>query len=123
MSLSFPTRRSSDLIADLTEKRVMPPWLPDPGAANFTGDLHLSPDEISLFRRWVADGMLEGNASDLPPAPRFNSGWQLGKPDLILHADSSYEVPASGSDVYWNFIFRPPIETTRCIKDIEIHPG
>ena len=110
-------------IADLTEKRVMPPWLPEPGAANFTGDLHLSPDEISLFRKWVAEGMLEGDASDLPPAPRFNSGWQLGKPDLILHADSSYEVPASGSDVYWNFIFRPPIATIRWIKAIEIHPG
>ena len=109
--------------ADLTEKRVMPPWLPGPSDANFAGDLHLSADEISLFRKWVADGMLEGDASDLPPAPRFNAGWQLGKPDLILRADSSYEVPASGSDVYWNFIFRPPITTTRWIKAIEIHPG
>src|SRR5258708_14999219 len=110
-------------IADLTEKRVMPPWLPGPSDANFTGDLHLSADEISLFRKWVADGMLEGDASDLPPGPRFNAGWQLGKPDLILRADSSYEVPASGSDVYWNFIFRPPVATTRWIKAIEIHPG
>jgi Tfp pilus assembly protein PilF len=110
-------------IADLTEKRVMPPWLPGPSDAKFTGDLHLSAGEISLFRKWVADGMVEGDASDLPPAPRFNTGWQLGKPDLILHADSSYEVPASGSDVYWNFIFRPPVATTCWIKAIEIHPG
>ncbi len=110
-------------IADLTEKRVMPPWLPGPSDANFTGDLHLSADEISLFRKWVAHGMMEGDASDLPPAPRFNAGWQLGKPDLIVRADSSYEVPASGSDVYWNFIFRLPIATARWIKAIEIHPG
>ena len=68
--------------ADLTEKRVMPPWLPGPSDANFTGDLHLSADEILLFRKWVADGILEGDASDLPPAPRFNAGWQLGKPDI-----------------------------------------
>ena len=110
-------------IADLTEKRVMPPWLPGPSDANFTGDLHLSADEISLFRKWAADGMMEGDASDLPPGPRFNAGWQLGKPDLILRSDSSYEVPAGGSDVYWNFIFRPPVATTRWIKGIEIHPG
>jgi len=110
-------------IADLTEKRVMPPWLPEPGEGNFTGDLHLSENEISLFRKWVAGGMVEGEASDLPPAPRFNPGWQLGKPDLILHADASYEVPSSGSDVYWNFIFRPKVATTRWIKAIEIHPG
>jgi tetratricopeptide (TPR) repeat protein len=110
-------------MADLTAKRIMPPWLPEPGEAKFTGDLHLSPDEISLFQKWVAEGMPEGETADLPPAPRFNAGWQLGKPDLILHADSSYEVPASGSDVYWNFIFRTPIETTRWIKAIEIRPG
>jgi Tfp pilus assembly protein PilF len=110
-------------IADLTDKRIMPPWLPEPGDAKFTGDLHLSPGEISLFQKWVADGISEGDASDLPLAPRFNSGWQLGKPDLILRADSSYEVPASGSDVYWNFIFRPPVEMTRWIKAIEIRPG
>ena len=110
-------------IADLTEKRIMPPWLPEPGDTKFTGDLHLSTEEISLFQKWVVGGLLEGAASDLPPAPHFNAGWQLGTPDLILHADSFYEVPASGSDVYWNFIFRPPIETTRWIKAIEIRPG
>src|SRR5579859_4090186 len=46
-------------IADLTQKRIMPPWLPEPGEGDFIGDLHLSADEISLFRKWVAGGMLE----------------------------------------------------------------
>src|SRR5262249_24353542 len=62
-------------------------------------------------------------AADLPPAPKFNSGWQLGQPDLIIRADSSFEVPPSGSDVYWNFIFRVPLEKTRYVKAIEIRPG
>jgi tetratricopeptide (TPR) repeat protein len=110
-------------IADLTQKRIMPPWLPEPGDVKFNDDLHLTPDEISLFQKWVTDGLLEGSPADLPPAPRFDGGWQLGTPDLILRADSAYEVPASGSDVYWNFIFRPPIETTRWLKAIEIRPG
>jgi len=110
-------------IADLTEKRIMPPWLPEPGAAQFNDDLHLTPEEISLFRKWVDAGMPEGAPAELPPAPKFNSGWQLGEPDLILRADSSYEIPTSGSDVYWNFIFRVPLEQTRWIKAIEIRPG
>ncbi len=110
-------------IADLTQKRIMPPWLPEPGEFQLQDDLHLTSDEIALFRKWVDDGLPEGASADLPPSPKFNSGWQLGEPDLILRADSSYEIPASGSDVYWNFIFRVPLEQTRWIKAIEIRPG
>jgi tetratricopeptide (TPR) repeat protein len=110
-------------IADVTQKRIMPPWLPEPGEWKFNDDLHLTPEEIALFKKWVDAGMPEGAPADLPPAPRFNSGWHLGEPDLILHAPSPFEVPASGSDVYWNFIFRPPLKKTRWIKAIEIRPG
>ena len=110
-------------IADVTQKRIMPPWLPEPGEFQFNDDLHLSHEEIALFQKWVEAGMPEGAPTDLPPTPKFNAGWHLGQPDLILHADSSFEVPASGSDVYWNFIFRVPLEKTRWIKAIEIRPG
>jgi Flp pilus assembly protein TadD len=110
-------------IADVTQKHIMPPWLPEPGEFQFNDDLHLSAEEIGLFQKWVEAGMPEGAPADLPPAPKFNPGWHLGQPDLILHADSSFEVPASGSDVYWNFIFRVPLEKTRWIKATEIRPG
>ncbi|HET9804002.1 MAG TPA: tetratricopeptide repeat protein [Candidatus Acidoferrum sp.] len=110
-------------IADLTEKRIMPPWLPEPGEFQLNDDLHLTSGEIALFRKWMDAGMPEGAIADLPSAPKFNSGWQLGEPDLILHADASYEIPASGSDVYWNFIFRVPLQETRWVKAVEIRPG
>jgi len=110
-------------IRDVTQKRIMPPWLPEPGEWKFTDDLHLTPEEIALFQKWVEAGMPEGVPATLPPVPHFNPGWHLGEPDLILHTDSSLEVPASGSDVYWNFIFRLPLEKTRWVKAIEIRPG
>ena len=110
-------------IADLTQKRIMPPWLPEPGEWRFNDDLHLSSGEIALFQKWIEAGMPEGAASDLPAPPKFNTGWQLGQPDLIIRADSSFEVPATGSDVYWNFIFRVPLEKTHYVKAIEIRPG
>ena len=110
-------------IADVTQKRIMPPWLPEPGEWKFTDDLHLSGEEIALFQKWVDAGTPEGSTTDLPPAPHFTSGWHLGEPHLILHAESPFAIPASGSDVYWNFIFRVPLEKTRWIKAIEIRPG
>src|SRR6516162_9050119 len=66
-------------IADVTQKRIMPPWLPEPGEWKFNDDLHLSAEEISLFKKWVEEGMPEGAPSDLPPAPRFHPGWHLGE--------------------------------------------
>ncbi|MGA7237549.1 MAG: tetratricopeptide repeat protein, partial [Bryobacteraceae bacterium] len=34
-----------------------------------------------------------------------------------------FTVPASGGDVYWNFVFRPAIVKTRYVRAIEIEPG
>src|SRR5262249_4994697 len=41
----------------------------------------------------------------------------------VLQARTPYTIPPSGSDVYWNFIFRSPVNSARLIKAIEIHPG
>jgi tetratricopeptide (TPR) repeat protein len=110
-------------IAAVTQARIMPPWLPAPGEFKFADELRLTEEQIRVFRRWVEDGEAEGAASDLPPRPRFLPGWQLGKPDLILKAPKPYLLPASGTDQYWNFIFRTPLKETRWLNAIEIRPG
>src|SRR6266478_6342116 len=110
-------------IADVTNRRLMPPWLPSLDGLQFEEDSHLSEEQIALFEKWVADGSPRGDPSQLPPVPKFSSGWQLGKPDLVLKAAAPFSIPASGSDVYWNFIFRSPVNLSRFVKAIEIHPG
>ncbi len=110
-------------IVTVTEKRIMPPWLPDPQAARFADDLRMDDHEIELFRKWVEQGEVEGNATDLPTPPKFAPGWQLGQPDLVLQAEKAFDLPPSGSDVYWNFIFRLPVTATRWARAVEIRPG
>jgi tetratricopeptide (TPR) repeat protein len=116
-------RKFADQIAFITEKRIMPPWLPSPGEPKLSGELRLTDEQIALFREWVKQGAPEGNPADLPPAPRFTPGWQLGPPDAILHAQKPYSVPAQGTDNYWNFIFRTNFPKTRWIRAVEIRPG
>ena len=41
----------------------------------------------------------------------------------MLEAASSFELPASGPDVYWNFIFTPNVTARRWVRAIEIRPG
>lgn len=110
-------------IALVARNRVMPPWLPEPGSPKFSGELRLSNEQIATLQAWVDQGELEGNPADLPPRPAFSAGWQLGKPDVIVRAEKPYQLPASGSDIYWNFVFRNPVHRAVWLKAIEIRPG
>ncbi len=125
----FPLRTYKDAksharqIAAVTQTKFMPPWLPESGELKFADELHLTDQQIALIAKWVEGGAMEGAASDLPPIPNFVEGWQIGKPDLIIKAEKPYLLPAKGTDQYWNFIFRTPVNQTRWLKAMEIRPG
>ena len=108
-------------IADVTHRRFMPPWLPTPGFGEFSGEQRLTDEQIKLISEWVSEGAPEGDGTASPP--EFTEGWQLGPPDLIVEAPSSYTVPASGPNVYWNFVLSPDLKTPRYVRAIEIRPG
>jgi Tfp pilus assembly protein PilF len=110
-------------IADVTKSRTMPPWLPLPQTLKFADEMRLSQDEINLIQTWVAQGEAEGNPADLPPQPKFVEGWRLGEPDLVLKAEKPFILPPQGTDTYWNFIFRLPIQETKWVTAVEIRPG
>jgi len=110
-------------IVAVTRSRFMPPWLPAPGELKFAGEMRLSDHELALIQQWVEQGTIEGSRADLPAQPRFVPGWQLGKPDLIVQAKKPFELPASGTDTYWNFILPIPVQQTRWLKAVEIRPG
>ena len=110
-------------IATVTSKRFMPPWLPEAQELPFADELRLSEEQIAVIQKWVEQGAAEGAPADLPPTPQFVPGWQVGQPDKIIQAEKPYTLPAGGSDMYWNFIFRTPVDRTRWLKAIEIRPG
>ncbi len=110
-------------LAAVTQSRFMPPWLPEPGEFRFADELRLSDAQVALIAKWVEQGTAEGTAAAAPSKPDFVEGWQMGRPDLIIKAEKSYLLPASGADQYWNFIFRTPVHQTRWLKGLEVRPG
>ena len=44
-------------------------------------------EQIDVLQKWVEQGAIEGASDDLPPAPNFVPGWQLGQPDKIIEAE------------------------------------
>ena len=101
----------------------MPPWLPEQQETKFADELRLSDAEINRIVTWVEQGTVEGDAADLPPAPKFVEGWRLGEPDLVLKAEKPFILPPQGTDTYRNFIFRVPIQQTKWVKAVEISAG
>jgi Flp pilus assembly protein TadD/mono/diheme cytochrome c family protein len=115
--------RWSRQIVNVTASRYMPPWLPAPGFGDFAGTRRLSHEQVALIRRWVDSGMKEGDPAEAPTPPHFDTNWQLGKPDLILTIDHPFTLPASGTDVFRNFVFRYTLNDTHFIRAVEIRPS
>jgi tetratricopeptide (TPR) repeat protein len=118
-------KKRAKQIAAVTASRYMPPWLPDdlPAPHTFVGARRLSDEQIKLLQQWADAGALEGDAADLPAAPKFNAGWQLGQPDLIVKMPQAYTLAASGTDVFRNFVIPVPVTATRYVRAVEILPG
>src|SRR5215831_589085 len=116
-------KRHGREIAAVTQRRYMPPWLPEPGFGEFEDERRLTDAQIRTIGRWAASGAPEGPQSAARPAPSFQSDWQLGPPDLIVTAAKPFPVPAEGPDVFWNFVLSPGLSDTRYVQAIEIRPG
>jgi hypothetical protein len=52
-------------------ERRMPPWGAVKGFGDFRNDMALPQDQIELIANWVEGGAPEGDAKDLPAAPKF----------------------------------------------------
>jgi hypothetical protein len=76
--------------------RDMPPWHADPKHGEWANDRRMSQKDIDTIAAWVNQGAKEGNPKDLPPAPKFATGWQIGEPDAVFYMPEEYTVPADG---------------------------
>jgi hypothetical protein len=114
-------KKRAQQIAAVTRSRYMPPWLPQQGFGDFADERRLSADQIRIISDWVAQGAPEGAPEAASPSAA--DGRTMGSPHLVIEAQSSFTVPASGPDVYWNFVFRPDIDRTRYVNSVDIRPG
>lgn len=114
--------RAKTLVA-VAADRTMPPWKAEPGYGRFHDERRLSDREIAVIRAWVAAGAPEGDAGDLPPAPAFADGWQLGTPDLVVKMPEPFTVPAGGPDVMQMFAIPVTIPEDKMVVGFEFKPG
>jgi Tol biopolymer transport system component len=112
------------LIAEVTGARYMPPWHAVHGYGEFVGERRLSDAQIAAIDAWVAGGMPRGDVSKMPKVPAFPAdGWRLGEPDLILEMPAAFDLPASGPDVFRNFVIPTKLTEDKWVRGIEFRPS
>ena len=107
----------------------MPPYAYDEGIGiqHLIGDWRLKQEEIEQIVTWVEQGAPLGDPDSAPPPyqlkdpSEWNFAAELGQPDLIVPS-SSYDIPASGNDLWSNEIVDPGITSDRCIKAVQVKP-
>lgn len=102
--------------------RQMPPWFADPAHGTFANDARLSDREIETIVHWVDGGTPRGNPKDMPAAPAFVEGWQLGEPDHIITLPT-VNIPAEGRDYFPTPSLTLDIPEERWIRAIEVRPS
>ncbi len=113
-------RKHATQIARVTQSRYMPPWPPDPSSADFLGDRHLTVAQIQLIADWVKAGHPEGADRAAPAPPTFNNQWQMGPPDLVIRMPEPFSLPASGPDLFRNFVIPTGGKDIRYVRGFEL---
>jgi hypothetical protein len=101
----------------------MPPWLADPKHGRFENDRRLPQKEIDTIIAWVDGGAAKGDDRDLPPLPKYEEGWVLGRPDAVIPLQEDIPVPADGVIPYKYFTVPTGFKEDRWIQAAEIRPG
>lgn len=102
--------------------REMPPWDADPSIGRFRNDISLSQDKIDTIVQWIDQGAMEGDPKDMPRAPVFPTGWQLGEPDHVIDL-GTVDVPASGEDLFVNKAIKLDLPEDRWVRAVEVQVG
>jgi len=101
----------------------MPPWHATQERGVFSNDRRLTDEEKATLIAWADNGAPQGNPKDLPPAPKFSEGWEIGQPDAVLTMKTAYHVPPQGTVAYQYFEIPTNFTEDKWVQAIEVRPG
>ena len=109
-------------IREKVANRTMPPWHADPHFGEFKNNRTLSQQEIETILAWVDGGAAEGDPKDLPEAPKFVDGWNIGQPDMVIPIPEEYAYKG-GADEYQYFDVDLNFTEDKYVVKVEARPG
>ena len=113
-------------IKRVVQAGTMPPWFakqPKGEPSPWINDRTVSEADRSKLVSWIDSGMAKGKATDATKPLRFNSSWEIGKPDAVFKLPEPIAVKADG---YMNYQYvKVPVnyDADRWLQAVEVRPG
>ncbi|MES2512708.1 MAG: T9SS type A sorting domain-containing protein [Bacteroidota bacterium] len=105
------------------DSKFMPPWMPDTAYSHFVDERRITESEATTIKKWISEGMPQGDKSAEPELPLFPKGSQLGKPDLTVSMQQSFIHKGNNEDAYRVFVLPTGLKEGHDVAAIEIQPG
>lgn len=109
-------------IRHVVENNEMPPWPIDNSYRKMAHSRNLSEAEKITLLAWINTGKTQGNMSNAPAEPVYNSNEVITNPDLVIKLPT-YTVPSITEDLYRCFVVPTGQSVQKFITGIEIIPG
>jgi len=103
-------------------QHVMPPWMADSHYGTFGNDRSVTGQDAKTLAAWADGGAPEGDPKQTPALPRFETGWNIGKPDVTIDIGKDYEVPAQGTVAYQYFTVPSNFTEDKWVEAAEVRP-
>ena len=116
-------KRWATNMAEVTGTRFMPPWKPVEDNGRFVGERRLTDAEIATLKKWAEAGAPPGDLTKTPAPPKFQYGWKLGKPDLVLKMPEAWRLDPRGKDVYRCFVLPTNLTEDKKVVAVEYRAG
>lgn len=113
----------SGVIYDAIAQDRMPPWPPNENYTSFSHSRVMDENDKNLVLDWLSNGMPEGDPSNTPAPPVFNTGSFLGEGDLEVQMPTYTSKATSFGDDYICVSMPSNLVDGRKIKAMEVVPG
>ncbi|VTR92313.1 thiol-disulfide oxidoreductase : Redoxin domain protein OS=Planctomyces brasiliensis (strain ATCC 49424 / DSM 5305 / JCM 21570 / NBRC 103401 / IFAM 1448) GN=Plabr_3782 PE=4 SV=1: Redoxin: Cu2_monoox_C [Gemmata massiliana] len=115
------------MIRKVVNKGTMPPWFaapPKKGAHSpFANDRTLAESDKNDLLAWLASDLKEGDVADAPLSRKYESGWLIGKPDVVYQISKPIEIPAEGVMPYQNASVETTYDEDKWVQALEVQPS
>lgn len=105
---------------------TMPPWFAAPAEKGkhsaFANDRSLTPADKKDLLDWLVGDLKKGDPADAPLPRTFESGWLIGKPDVVFQIPNAIAVKAEGTMPYQNVRVDTDYAEDRWVQALEVQP-
>ena len=114
--------KRTKMIAEVIQKKYMPPWPADSKYREFINQRALSDDEIETIIKWIESGEVKGKDSNSHFLDSILENKKHTKPDMKIHMQNAYITNGLNTDEFLMMKFPFLLEADTFIRKVEFIP-